>query len=142
VWVDVEDLEEPAATCEMCESQVIRFVHCMEHPDYPSVLRVGCICAGHMEGDVEAAKRREASMRSRASKRKRWLGRTWRTSKVGNPWILADGYHVVVDPEGSGWGAKISSGDYERRSKRYYATADLAKLAAFDVISARLARGG
>lgn len=48
--VDIEDLGEPQVECEMCESQTIRFVHHMEHPDYSQVLEVGCICAGHMEG--------------------------------------------------------------------------------------------
>ncbi|GHV93821.1 hypothetical protein AGMMS50293_01410 [Spirochaetia bacterium] len=25
--IDVEDIEEPCLTCEMCESQLIRYVH-------------------------------------------------------------------------------------------------------------------
>jgi hypothetical protein len=38
----VTDLEEPAATCEMCETAAIRYVHHMEHADYPGGLGVGC----------------------------------------------------------------------------------------------------
>jgi hypothetical protein len=30
VCVDIEDLGEPSLTCEMCESQNIRYVHYME----------------------------------------------------------------------------------------------------------------
>ena len=26
IWVDIEDLGEPSATCEMCETQEIRYV--------------------------------------------------------------------------------------------------------------------
>jgi hypothetical protein len=40
----------------MCESQAVRFVHYMEHDDYPEVLEVGCVCAGHMEQDLEGAR--------------------------------------------------------------------------------------
>ena len=58
--VGIEDLEEPAQFCEMCESVEIRYVHLMEHPDYPETLGVGCICAEHMEEDyVNPAPARE-----------------------------------------------------------------------------------
>ncbi|MBO1518817.1 hypothetical protein J3U76_04035, partial [Oceanisphaera sp. DM8] len=60
--VDIEDLGSPQVECGMCESQSIRYVHHMEHPAYPEVLEVGCVCAGHMEEDVAAARTREASM--------------------------------------------------------------------------------
>lgn len=59
--VDIEDLGEPHAEREMCESQTIRYVHHMEHPDYPGSLAVGCVCAGHMEGSLAAVRDREAS---------------------------------------------------------------------------------
>jgi len=140
--VDIEDLGEPGLECEMCESQIIRYVHHMEHPNYQKVLQVGCICAGHMEGDLVAAQTREASMRSRTSKRKRWLSRKWRISAKGNPWIRADGYRVTVYPRGDGWAATISSEDdsFVQHSRRNYSTIDRAKLAAFDQITRLLGR--
>jgi len=33
--IDIENLGAPDAICEMCERQDIRYVHAMEHPDYP-----------------------------------------------------------------------------------------------------------
>lgn len=39
--IDIEDLGAPDAVCEMCERQDIRYVHAMEHPDYPEL----CIVA-------------------------------------------------------------------------------------------------
>jgi hypothetical protein len=140
--VDIEDLGEPNATCEMCESQVIRYVHHMEHPTHAGVLAVGCVCAGHMERDVLAAQSREASMRSRASKRTRWLTRNWRISAKRNPTIKADGYRVTVYPRGEGYAATIAevndSGLYHAR--RNYPTVNEAKLAAFDHITRLLAQ--
>ena len=44
--VDIEDSGELSSTCQMCESQQIRFIHYMEHKDYSDSLAVGCYCAG------------------------------------------------------------------------------------------------
>lgn len=135
--VDVEDLGKPLSECEMCEAQPIRYVHHMEHPDYAQVLGVGCVCAGNMEGNRAAAEGREAGMRRRAGKRTRWLSRKWRVSQKGNDWIQADGYRVTVYRRGVGWAATVSdvNGSSVRHSRGDYTTRDLAKLAAFDLIT-------
>ena len=51
--MDVEDLGKVDAGCEMCETQEIRYVHHMKHPEYPGSLGVGCVCAGKIEDDYE-----------------------------------------------------------------------------------------
>ena len=71
--IDTEDLEEPMDTCEMCEFQSITYVHVMEHPHYPTRLRVRSICAGYMEGDYQAPRKREQSKRNESSRRANWL---------------------------------------------------------------------
>ncbi len=43
--IGFEDLGEPSTQCEMCENQDIRYVHQMQHPDYPHILECGCVCA-------------------------------------------------------------------------------------------------
>jgi hypothetical protein len=135
--VDIEDLGEPSAECEMCESQSIRYVHHMQHPQYADVLAVGCVCAGHMEGDLAASRAREATMRSRASKRTRWLSRSWKVSAKGNPHIKADGYRVTVYPRGGGWACTIAALDESsvQHSRRNFKTQHEAKLSAFDQIT-------
>ena len=144
VCVDIEDLGEPDLTCEMCESQEIRYVHHMTHEAYSEELQVGCVCAGHMEQDLTAAKNREASMKSRASKRKRWVSRRWKVSVRGNHWIESDGFRVSVYRKDKGWGAAVSEvgGTFEKHSRLFYSTEPQAMLAAFDVISKLLARKG
>lgn len=94
--VDVEDLGDPSAICEMCEAHEIRYIHHMQHPAYPDSLGCGCVCAGHMENDYEGARLREKGLRNASSRRKRWLTRDWRTSRSGNPFLNADGYNIVV----------------------------------------------
>jgi hypothetical protein len=135
--VSVEDREAPDAICEMCEVQEIRYVHHMEHPDYAETLAVGCVCAERMEDDYEAPRRRERHLRNAAQRRTRWLGRKWKTSRKGNPYINVDGMNITVfrRPDGS-WGGKIADRqtDTSLTSRRRYATEDQAKLAAFDAM--------
>ena len=54
----------------------------MEHPRYHS-LTAGCVCAGRMEGDIEAAKRREADYKNRESRRASFFKKKWKHSKKG-----------------------------------------------------------
>ena len=140
--VDIEDYGSLAGTCEMCESQEIRYAHHMEHPDYDEILAVGCVCAGHMEGDLASARYRDKKMRSRIGKRKRWLTRKWKVSLKGNDWLEADGYRVVVYCKGRIWGATVSATDksYVQHSRKRFTSSDQAKLAAFDLITKLLAK--
>ncbi len=85
--VGVEDLGEASAVCEMCETQEIRYVHSMSHPDYAEELQVGCVCAGRMENDYIGPRSREKALRSAAGRKKRWLGRKWKISARGNPYL-------------------------------------------------------
>jgi hypothetical protein len=66
ICVDVEDLGAPDEICKMCETQEIRFVHYMRHPDYPHDLGCGCICAGKMEEDYEGSRQRETILKNAA----------------------------------------------------------------------------
>ncbi len=140
--VDIEDLGAPEKTCEMCESQVIRYVHSMQHPEYPETLAAGCVCAGHMEENVAAARDREDRVKSRAGKRKRWLSRDWNTSSKGNDWIASDGFRVTVYRKSGHWGATVAAEDNSlvKHSRRQYPSKEAAKLAAFDLISFLLKR--
>jgi hypothetical protein len=135
--VDIEDLEEPSHVCEMCEVQVVRYVHEMFHPDYGTLL-VGCICAGHMEQDLVGARQREASFKQRLSRRANWLRRSWRLSSTGNEFInTQDGFNVVVFRNSNVWGARFidKATGYTRFSQRPYESSNAAKLAAFDAIA-------
>jgi hypothetical protein len=135
VCVDIEDLGEPAETCEMCEVMEIRYVHHMEHDDYPEVLRCGCVCAGNMEQDRAAARAREATLRSIAERRKRWLGRHWRVSRKGNSWIKERGYHVTIFPRGAGYSLVVNTPTAQTVfGSRTYATEQAAQIAAFDAV--------
>jgi hypothetical protein len=133
----VEDLGDIDAVCEMCEVQPIRYVHDMEHPGYPDVLRVGCVCAENMEGDYIGPRRRERAIRNAAARRRKWPFRKgWRMSRKGNPFIRANGFVVTAYPSNGAWRFWLQCPSEERSwpSKYDYPSEDAAKLAAFDAI--------
>lgn len=127
----VTDLGEPMETCEMCEQQTIRYVHEMHHADY-GVLHCGCVCAGHMEGDVVAARRREASAKRETARRLAWANTGWRPSKRGNPYRKKDGVCVTLFRRDGAWAYSIAAGDNVRFPTERYPTPSLAALAAYD----------
>lgn len=83
---EIEDIGSASQRCQMCEREMIRYVHKMAHSEYQD-LEVGCICAGHMEGDTDVSKSREGYFRARSSRRQSWLGLEWKLSKKGNQYI-------------------------------------------------------
>lgn len=130
--VGIEELEEQDHLCEMCEARHVRFVHVMQNSRYPNELRVGCVCAGHMEGDVAQAKEREKSARNRSSRRKTWISKGWRTSRKGNPYRNKEGLNASVFQSGRGW-STIVQNDHVKLSASGLPTEDAAKLKAFEL---------
>lgn len=138
------DLDEPIGQCEMCGKEAIRYVHTMEHDDYPRTLDVGRICAEKMEDNDRRPGRRELRMKNKARRRANWLRRKWRKSVKGNEFINVEEHNVVVYPSRQfghrdRWSYRIED-DYGQRSssKASFATSDAAKLAAFEEFWARI----
>jgi hypothetical protein len=137
--IDIEDSGELFAICKMCESQPIRYIHYMQHPDCGQVLAVGCVCAGNMEGNILRAKQRDDFMKSRASKKKRWLSRKWKKSRKGNDYIESDGFVVGTKYYNSLWSAfikrKSEGAEKWHWIRKKYNSEDKAKLAVFDLLT-------
>lgn len=124
-------------TCEMCESMDIRYVHVMAHPDYAGHLACGCVCAGHMEGHLQSARRREAAVKNTARRRSAFpRSKDWRVSQKGNPWIRRDGWTVTIFPRGSGFKAVLSRAEQKIFLPQIFPNVDEAKLAAYDTMRA------
>lgn len=90
----VADLGKPIGVCEMCGYQIIRYVHHMVHDSYPPV-DAGCVCAGRMEGNVAAAKKREQECKNRLARHNNFISRKWKKSRSGNDYAKIK-EHVVV----------------------------------------------
>lgn len=132
--VGIEDLGEPSAECEMCENQKIRYVHHMQHPDYPEALDCGCVCAGKMEEDYTAARARETDLKNAARRRANWLKRKWKISQNGNHYLKTDGYHIVVFQKSGSWSGTITeiTSQAKTHARKLYPSQHAVKLACFD----------
>lgn len=148
VCLDVEDLGDRRDVCEMCEAVLIRFVHFMQHPEYPEMLRCGCICAGNMEQDLEAAQGREKLAKRRAM----WLTRKgwYRTLHIDrypdgqwftDDWYLnADGYRIDVyrqpGTQATGWGFSITHRESGKvvHARQVYPDKEAAQLKTLDAL--------
>ncbi len=134
---DLREEFEDYLTCEMCETQTIRFVHTMEHPDYPTTLDCGCDCAGYMEGSRKRAKVRDADMRRRANRRQKFPERKgWKVSAKGNSHIKVDGYHCIVARRPNGFSVGITPPRAERPTwgRKTYRSLKEAQEGCFDAI--------
>jgi len=90
--------------CENCGYEKIRYIHHMKNAITGEELDVGCICAGHMEGDPETARERERVLRNRANRRAQFPHlKKWKRSKKGNHKIKIGNYIYVVFFDGFNW---------------------------------------
>jgi hypothetical protein len=124
VCLDVQDLEEPSALCAMCETAEIRYVHVMQHANYPEILEVGCVCAEHMAEDYVGPRQREQALRARARRRSTWQQRQWSWSRKGNLYLNTEGYNLTVYPVGPAWQIRVTNRTTQQSqvSRHRYAT--------------------
>jgi len=127
----VTDLGAPVGVCEMCGQQGVRYVHHMVHPNYQA-LDVGCICAGKLEGDIEAAKLRESEFKSRKSRFENFMKRKWKESKNNNSYVKIKDHVIILyfDRKNGGWKFSID-GVFSKNSWQKKAEA---KKAAFEML--------
>ena len=130
--VGIIDLGAPVGVCRMCGHQIIRYVHIMRHPDWYRTIGAGCVCAGRMEGDPEAAKAREAAFKNRAARRETFLKTPLRRSRNGHEYLKYKGEMVTLleDRFRPGTWKHVLRGQFSAG----YATKEEALAAAFDVL--------
>lgn len=130
----ISDLGDEHRICEMCEMAEIRYAHQMSHADYADSLAVGCVCAGFMEQNRARAENRERRFLNALTRRGNWLARKWRRSRNGRDYLNTDGYNIVIFKRSDSWASRITErvGGEFWESKKYYQTADAAKLGALD----------
>ena len=134
--VGVTDLGKPVGVCEMCGYHIIRYVHRMKHNNYGKTIGTGCVCAGRMEGDVVAAKKREQDFKNRQSRKSTFVTRKWKVSKNNNRYIKVGGRLVVLyhDDKHNCWRYSID----KVFGKGSYPTPEAAMEAAFDELDKAL----
>ena len=136
---DIDDTDDFYFTCEMCERTTIRYQHVMQHPNYPSTLSVGCVCAGRMSGDYEEAKRLETEYKKQ---KRKWSKLKWKTSKNGNPYTTTPNNDLVTvfkDKEGKYKFVTSRADGYKHFSEISYSSEEIAKnVAILSVVSIKV----
>ncbi len=75
--MSIYDYETDSFTCELCGCSRVRYIHVMKHPEFSELLKVGCICAGVMEGDILAAQQREREAKNKSRRKSYYLKKPW-----------------------------------------------------------------
>jgi len=136
--VNIIDLGAPEGICKMCGHQIIRYVHLMVHPNYPRKIGVGCVCAGNMEGNAEAAKTRESEFKKRQARLATFMSRKRMRSKNGNEYIKYKNEKIVI------LGDKFKQGNYKTAVRGGFSasheTVEDALMEAFDLLDPPVSR--
>jgi hypothetical protein len=90
------------AVCELCDCSSVRYVHVMQNHDYFEDVKVGCICAGIMEGDIFAAKARDNELKNRARRKRNFPNRKWYRTINGNLRISYRGQSIYINKDRNG----------------------------------------
>jgi len=142
-WVcaDVIDLGAPFGECAMCGKEDIRYVHIMLHDAHQSI-GTGCVCAGKMEGDINASKERENRLKNKIGRYATFTKLDLKMSKKGNPYTkYKDTVITFMERENrdnkesepiSTW-AFVENGEFSKN----YKSLEEAKRAAFEKVDAR-----
>ena len=102
-YVGMEDLGENALPsediqyeqCQMCGRERIRYIHILEHRDFPEELRVGCVCASKLTDDYVNPQERERDLRNRSNRRQTFMRREWRYKEdTGNYTLRYKGEYI------------------------------------------------
>jgi len=134
ICVDVIDLGQPFGECGMCGKEDIRYVHIMRHENHQSI-GAGCVCAGNMEGNIDAAKDRENSLKNKINRFKTFSITDLKTSAKGNLYTKYKDTVITFmknKKENGGWNF-VESGEFSS----YFKTLDEAKRAAFEKVDGR-----
>ena len=134
VCVDVIDLGQPVGECGMCGKEDIRYVHIMRHENHQSI-GAGCVCAGKMEGNTEAAKERENALKNKINRFRTFSVTDFKTSAKGNLYTKYKDTVITFmqnKKENGGWNY-VESGEFSS----YFKTLDEAKRAAFEKVDGR-----
>jgi hypothetical protein len=95
--IDVADLEEPIGVCQFCGKTDIRYLHTIQHDDYPGDVEVGCVCCEHLTNDYVRPRQREHELRLRVKRRLTFeTSDRWKRTLKGNLTISWKGIRITV----------------------------------------------
>lgn len=106
----------------------------MSHPDYPEILRVGCVCAEKMTDDYITHRDHERELRNRANRRENFLKQEWYQDYKGNYRLNYRGYRLMAMHKENGvWGVVLNGKWIWKYKNRWIFDFETLKLVAFEL---------
>lgn len=105
--IGIADRHSRSATCDLCCSSQVRFLHHLLHPASGRRVDAGCVCAGHLLADPVRTQANDTWLRGLQARRRTWLIRRWHRSHLGNAYLRTDGFVVTVFHASDGWAVVI-----------------------------------
>lgn len=143
-YVGIEDLgdripsneEIPYEQCDMCGNDKIRYIHILEHPNYPHVLHVGCDCASNMVAGYVNPRENERNLKNRSNRKENFLRQPWAQHPISGNYILRYKGEIVTimkSKYNNGLGVVYRGQSIWKYNGNIILDFDTAKLAAFDM---------
>lgn len=143
ICIGVEDVAESVdydedieyEQCEMCGNEKIRYVHIMQHPDFPEELHVGCVCAEKMSGDYVNPRRDEKRLRKRAARRTNFNKREWNCNPAKRTYSkkYKGEYITMMENRYGNWGIFFANKRFWEYKGRRMNSFEEAERVAFDI---------
>jgi len=124
--------------CQACGKDHVRFIHIMEHPEYPKSLRVGSVCAEHLEDNSDAPNERERKIISRQKLKMNFPSKDWKYNKNGNLYLIYNGKFITImksKNNSSEYGIMYDGKYYSEYNGKKFKNLTEAKLAAFEIVT-------
>ena len=149
--IDIYDLKDRENTynqgqtmkCEKCKNENLRYVHVMQHPDYPRNLHVGRICAEKMSNDSVGPMEKEATLRSRAKRRQAFCNGDWNFNPDKQTYSrkYKSQYITLKKYKNGSWCIIFKNNFYDYHEGYRIRTLEEAKSAAFDIFEDKMKIG-
>jgi hypothetical protein len=93
---NVTDTGQATSKCEMCGNGTVRYVHYLEHDEFPDVIKVGSECSKKLAENYSIASWVEKRIKSHPSERAKWSSKAWKISRSGNPYLKYEDYLITI----------------------------------------------
>jgi hypothetical protein len=82
--------------CEMCGNGTVRYVHYLEHDNYPDLIEVGSECSRKLAENYSMASFLDTYIKKYPTEKITWANKNWKISRSGNPYLQYNDYTITI----------------------------------------------
>lgn len=125
--------------CDVCNRELARFVHILEHPEHGRV-RCGKSCAAKLLGDKNLAKQMDKKAWETGVRKEIFLSKRWKANREKGTWFLFyEGHKITIMKskfKSESYGILLDGAQIWTWNDKDIRSVDAAKELAFDIIVA------